>query len=316
MRQAGRYLPEYRDLRARVSFLDLCRTPELCAEAALQPIQRFDLDAAILFSDILVVLDALGIEVHFDPAPTVASPVRNESDLRKLRLHDLDSTLGYVFQAVTACKQALNDRVPLIGFSGAPFTILCYLVEGGASKDFGHTKALAFSRPDLFARLMESITGLLIPYLEGQVRAGADALQIFESWGAVLGPSDYRELVLPHMIRLRQELSAPGVPLLVFARGTASLLEPLREMAPDVYGIDWTMDLDRAAQRLGPQAVVQGNLDPTVLLAPAEVVAHKTRKILAQGRSARAHVFNRGHGVLPSTDPAVVAHLVDVVHAA
>lgn len=316
MRQAGRYLPEYREVRSRVSFLELTRSPDLCAEVTLQPIDRFGLDAAILFSDILVVFDAMGVEVEFNPAPVVAQPIRTAADVDRLRFSPPGETLGYVFDAVRACKKALADRVPLIGFCGAPMTTASYLVEGGGSKEFRHIKSMAFAEPALFGRLLESITSLLGEYLAGQVAAGADALQIFESWGAAFAPEDYREHVLPHTARLVKEARRHGVPVILFVRGNASLLGQVADLGADVLGIDWGIELERALEVVGRDQVVQGNLDPMALFAPPELLAAKARRIVEVGRQARGHVFNLGHGISRYTDPARVQQLVDVVHGA
>ncbi|MCA9652444.1 MAG: uroporphyrinogen decarboxylase [Myxococcales bacterium] len=316
MRQAGRYLPEYRAIRAKVSFEELCHRPDLCAEVTRQPIDRFGLDAAILFSDILTVFDAMGAKVEFTPAPVVAEPVRSAADVDRLRFGRADDHLGYVYDAVTACKKELDDRVPLIGFCGAPFTTASYLVEGGGSKEFMHIKRMAFAEPALFGRLLESITTVLVDYLAGQVRAGVDALQIFESWGAAMSPADYREHVLPHLRRLVGEVKQHGVPVILFVRGNASLLEQARELDADVLGIDWSIELSRAIEVVGRDRVVQGNLDPIALFAPPKQLEARARAIVAAGREARGHVFNLGHGISRHTDPAAVARLVEVVHGA
>jgi uroporphyrinogen decarboxylase len=316
MRQAGRYLPEYREVRAKVTFEELCRSPELCAEVTLQPIDRFSLDAAILFSDILTVFDAMGVDVAFNPAPTVAEPVRTVADVDRLVFSPAGDKLGFVFDAVRACKKALADRVPLIGFCGAPMTTASYLIEGSGSKDFRHTKSMAFTEPVVFGRLLESITTLLIDYLEGQVEAGADALQIFESWGAAFAPEDYRAHVLPHVQRLVSAVEGFGVPVILFLRGNASLLEQAAETSSAVLGVDWSIELDRAIDVVGRDRVVQGNLDPMLLFAPDETLVAKAQTIMAAGRLARAHVFNLGHGISRFTDPEKVRLLVDTVHAA
>jgi uroporphyrinogen decarboxylase len=316
MRQAGRYLPEYREIRAKVSFQELCKSPDLCAEVTRQPIDRFDLDAAILFSDILVVFDAMGVEVDFNPAPVVANPVRSASDVGKLRFAPAAEHLDYVFEAVKACKKALDQRVPLIGFCGAPMTTASYLIEGSGSKEFRHTKSMAFAEPAMFGKLLESITTLLIDYLGGQVRAGVDALQIFESWGAAFSPSDYREHVLPHVRRLVREVKGYGVPVILFVRGNASLLELIKDLGADVLGIDWGIELDQAIKVVGSDKVVQGNLDPMLLFAPPDVLAARARQVVANGRQAAGHVFNLGHGISKHTEPSMVKHLVDVVHGA
>lgn len=316
MRQAGRYLPEYRAVRAKVSFEELCRRPDLCAEVTRQPIDRYGLDAAILFSDILTVFDAMGVEVSFAPAPVVAEPVRTAADVARLRFGKADDQLGYVYDAVAACKKELADRVPLIGFCGAPFTTASYMVEGGGSKEFLHIKRMALTEPALFGGLLEKITTVLVEYLAGQVRAGADALQIFESWGAALAPEDYRVHVLPHLARLVSEAKANGVPVILFVRGNASLLEQVKDLGADVLGVDWGIELGRAIDVVGVDKVVQGNLDPIVLFAPPEELERRARAIVQAGRRARGHVFNLGHGISQHTDPEAVARLVATVHGA
>ncbi len=316
MRQAGRYLPEYREVRSKVSFLELCRTPELCAEVTLQPIDRFGFDAAILFSDILTVFDAMGVEVEFNPAPTVANPIRTVADVDRLKFMPAADGLEYVFGAVRACKAALADRVPLIGFCGAPMTTASYMIEGGGSKDFVHTKSMAFTEPAVFGGMLENITTLLIDYLRGQVDAGADALQIFESWGAAFSVTDYRTHVLPHIKRLVTEAKAFGVPVILFLRGNAGLLELAAECGADVIGVGWDMELSRALDVVGRDKVVQGNLDPIALFAPEEEITRRATSIIEAGRSAKGHIFNLGHGISRLTDPGKVKHLVDVVHSA
>ncbi|MCH9682513.1 MAG: uroporphyrinogen decarboxylase, partial [Deltaproteobacteria bacterium] len=311
MRQAGRYLPEYREVRAKVSFEELCRTPHLCAEVTRQPLDRFDLDAAILFSDILTVFDAMGVEVEFKPAPVVAEPVRTVADVERLKFGKADDHLGYVYDAVSACKKELDDRVPLIGFCGAPFTTASYMVEGSGSKEFLHTKRMAFTEPVVFGRMLESITTVLIDYLAGQVRAGVDALQIFESWGAALTPADYRIHVLPHVKRLVDEAKKHGVPVILFVRGNASLLSLVKDLDADVLGVDWSIDLSRAIDVVGADKVVQGNLDPIALFAPADDLRRRAQEIVVAGRAAAGHVFNLGHGISRYTDPEAVKRLVE-----
>lgn len=315
MRQAGRYLPEYRAVRERVSFLELCRTPELCAEVTLQPIDRLGVDAAILFSDILVVFDAMGVDVEFAPGPTVAAPVRTVSDVERLRFGDPGQELRYVLDAIGACKRALADRVPLIGFCGAPLTTLSYLVEGKSSRDFEHTKRMLFAEPALFGRLMSSMTDLLARYLLAQVEAGVDAVQIFDSWAAALAPRDYAEHVLPHLQVLVDRVRGSGVPVILFARGNASLLSVVRDVPADVLGIDWSIGLTDAIETVGAEKVVQGNLDPMLLLGDPERLKARARDVVEAGRGARAHVFNLGHGISRHTDPAMAKLLVETVHS-
>lgn len=314
MRQAGRYLPEYREVRAKVSFVELCHNPQLCAEVTLQPLDRFDLDAAILFSDILTVLDAMGAEVEFNPAPTVANPIRTLAQIDGLDFGKADDHLGYVYDAVSACKVALHDRVPLIGFCGAPLTTASYLIEGGGTKDFMHTKRLMLTEPAAFGRLLEGITTILIDYLAGQARQGVDAVQIFDSWAGALTPQDYREHALPHMLRLVTESKQLGLPVIAFLRGNASLMQQAATLPADVLGVDWTMDLGDAIEIVGSDRVVQGNLDPMALFAPPDVLAARATEVVHAGRRAKAHIFNLGHGISRHTDPAQMKLLVDTVH--
>lgn len=316
MRQAGRYLPEYRAVRSRVSFLELCRTPELAAEVTVQPIDRLDVDAAILFSDILVVFDAMGVEVEFRPEPHLPKPVRTAADLAGLRWGDPVEEIAYVMDAVRACKRALADRVPLIGFCGAPFTTASYLIEGGTSREFHEVKRLMFCEPLLFAKLMEDMSDLLARYLIGQIDAGVDAVQIFDSWAGALSPLDYATQVLPFTIRLIERVQAHSrrVPVILFARGNANLLGLSASAPADVIGVDWSLELDTAIDVVGRDRVVQGNLDPAILLGPPELIRERVRRVLAAGRHARAHVFNLGHGISRFTDPELAKLLVDTVH--
>jgi uroporphyrinogen decarboxylase len=316
MRQAGRYLPEYRAIRAEVSFTELCRTPELCAEVTLQPIDRLDMDAAILFSDILVVFDAMDVGVEFAPGPVIAEPVRTAADVGRLRWGDPAEDVGYVLDAVRACKRALNDRVPLIGFCGAPFTTISYLVEGKGSRDFENVKRMIFAEPRLFAGLMENMTDLLARYLLAQIDAGVDAVQIFDSWAGALSPDDYRTHVLPHTAALVERVRAGGVPIISFARGNANLLATSAEVAADVIGVDWSIGLDDAIEIVGRDRVVQGNLDPMLLLGDPEYAVERALAVVEAGRAAKGHVFNLGHGISRHTDPEVAKRVVDAVHGA
>lgn len=321
MRQAGRYLPEYRAVRKQVSFLELCRTPELAAEVTVQPIDRLGVDAAILFSDILVVFDAMGVEVEFNPAPQLASPIRTTAEIAGLRWGDPVEEVGYVMDAVRACKRALADRVPLIGFCGAPFTTVSYLVEGGGSRDFLEVKKLMFCEPVEFGRLMANMSDLLARYLIGQIDAGVDAVQIFDSWAGAVGPKDYATHVLPHTIRLVEQVKAhvpagrEPVPVILFARGNANTLALTAQAPADVIGIDWSIELGDAINTVGADRVVQGNLDPGVLLGPPALIEERVRETLRAGAAAKAHIFNLGHGISRFTDPDHAKLMVDTVHA-
>ncbi|RMH00288.1 MAG: uroporphyrinogen decarboxylase [Deltaproteobacteria bacterium] len=316
MRQAGRYLPEYRAVRARVSFETLCRAPDLAAEVTVQPIERFDLDAAILFSDILTILDAFGIDVRFDPGPKIARPVRTPADVAALPEADL-SACAYVYDAVGACVERLAGRVPLIGFAGAPLTVASYMIEGQGSRDFRHTKVLGWRDPEAFQHLLAQVARATAGYLERQVAAGAHALQVFESWGGALPPDVYRRIAWPHTRSVLEAALATGVPVVAFLRGGEGLLRAVAGDLPQgdlVIGIDWTVPMATAVSIVGPERVVQGNLDPMALFAPRGVLERLAGDVIAAAGPARGHVFNLGHGISKDTDPAQVAALVDYVH--
>ncbi|MDQ4095583.1 MAG: uroporphyrinogen decarboxylase [Actinomycetota bacterium] len=312
MRQAGRCLPEYRALRERHSILELCRTPELAAEVTLQPIRRLGVDAAILFSDIVVPLAPLGIDLDIKEGvgPIISNPVRAAEDVERLRPLEEDD-VGFVSQTVSELARGLD--IPLIGFGGAPFTLASYLVEGGPSKTHALTKTLMRSDAHTWNLLMEKLSDALIVYLRAQIAAGASAVQLFDSWVGALSPFEYVEHVLPHVTRIFKEIEDTGVPRILFGVVTGELLEDMASSGADVMGIDWRVPLDRARRRLGSALPLQGNLDPTVCLAPWEVVEREARTVLVKGAGG-PHVFNLGHGVLPDTDPDTLARLVDLVH--
>jgi uroporphyrinogen decarboxylase len=315
MRQAGRSLPEYRRVREGVSMLESCTRPELITEITLQPLRRYDVDAAILFSDIVVPLLAVGIDVDIKAGigPVVGTPVRGPADLGRLRALD-PADVPYVTQAVQTLVAELNGR-PLIGFAGGPFTLASYLVEGGPSKGHDRTKALMYGDPELWHALLGRLADMTISFLQVQVAAGASAVQLFDSWAGAVGPDDYRHAIMPHNSRIFAALESAGVPRIHFGVGTGELLSLMGEVGADVVGVDWRVPLDSAARRVGPAKALQGNLDPAVLLAPWEVIAERARDVIARGRAAQGHVFNLGHGVLPESDPGVLARLTDLVHA-
>jgi uroporphyrinogen decarboxylase len=316
MRQAGRSLPEYRKARAGMSMLDACSTPDLITEFTLQPLRRFDVDAAIFFSDIVVPLRAVGVGIDIRPGvgPVVDEPVRGPADLSRLRALE-PGDIPFVTEAVTTLVAELGAK-PLIGFAGGPFTLACYLVDGGPSKNFEVTKSLMYGQPQLWDALLSRLTDITIEFLRVQVAAGASAVQLFDSWIGALSPEDYRASVLPHSARVFAALGETGVPRIHFGVGTGELLGAMSEAGADVVGVDWRVPLDEAARRAGPGKALQGNLDPAVLLAPWEVIERRAREVLARGRAARGHIFNLGHGVMPDTDPDVLARLTDLVHAA
>jgi len=314
MRQAGRSLPEYRELRAGVPMLESCTRPDLITEITLQPVRRFPVDAAVLFSDIVVPLKAIGVGIDIKPGvgPVLDSPVRTAADLEQLRPLE-PGDVPYVTEAVTALTGELG-ATPLIGFAGAPFTLASYLIEGGPSRHHDQTRALMYGEPALWHALMGRLTAITTSFLEIQARAGVSAVQLFDSWVGALAPADYREFVLPHTRQIFAALAAYDVPRIHFGVGTGELLGLMRDAGADVVGVDWRVRLDEAATRVAPGTALQGNLDPAVLLAPWDVTAARARDVLTQARATESHIFNLGHGVLPSTDPGQLARLTDLVH--
>jgi uroporphyrinogen decarboxylase len=314
MRQAGRSLPEYRALRADIGMLDSCRSPELVCEITLQPVRRHGVDAAILFSDIVVPVAAAGVALQIvaGTGPVVADPIGTEADIDRLRpLEPAD--VSYVDEAVRLLVAKLGTT-PLIGFAGAPFTLASYLVEGGPSRTHARTKAMMYGQPAVWHALCERLAQVTLTFLRVQVAAGASAVQLFDSWAGALSEADYRRYVLPHSSAVLAGLADAGVPLIHFGVGTGELLTAMAEAGADVVGVDWRTPLDRATGRVGPGRAVQGNLDPCVLLAPWSVIETEVRRVLAEGRAAPGHVFNLGHGVLPETDPDVLTRVVELVH--
>jgi uroporphyrinogen decarboxylase len=315
MRQAGRSLPEYRELRAGTAMLDACRTPELITEITLQPVRRHGVDAAILFSDIVVPLAAIGVGIEIVPGvgPVVDTPIRDMADLDVLRELDA-SDVPYITEAVRALTVELG-ATPLIGFAGAPFTLASYLIEGGPSRDHARTKALMHGQPVLWHALLNRLAGIARAFLRVQIEAGAAAVQLFDSWAGALSRADYERYVLPHSRSVLESLAGAGVPRIHFGVGTGEFLDLVHNAGADVVGVDWRIPLDEAARRIGPGAVVQGNLDPALLLADWPVIEREVRRIVAEGRAAAGHVFNLGHGVLPETDHAVITRVVELVHS-
>ncbi|HTK93683.1 MAG TPA: uroporphyrinogen decarboxylase [Verrucomicrobiae bacterium] len=315
MRQAGRYMAEYRALRAKHAFLELCKTPAAAAEVTLQPVERLGVDAAILFADILLVLEPLGVGLEFTrgEGPHILRPIRGAADVAGLPRVDVGSSVGYVFETVRLARRALAGRVPLIGFAGAPFTLASYLIEGGASRDFLHTKRFMRAEPAAWHALMARLADITADYLNGQIGAGVQAVQLFDSWIGALSSADYREYVLPHTAAVFRRL-AVGAPAIHFGTGTAALLEAMREAGGDVIGLDWRVDLGAAWDRLGPEVAVQGNLDPAILLAPVNEIRRGTRAVLDGAARRPGHVFNLGHGVHAETPVDHVRALVDMVH--
>ena len=316
MRQAGRYMSEYRALRERYSLLDLCRTPDLATEVTLQPVRRIEVDAAILFSDLLLPLQPMGISFDFirGEGPAIDNPLRSEADLARVRRFEPREHLGYVLDAIRQIKPALGGRVPLLGFAGAPFTLASYAIEGGHSTSFAHTKALMYGAPGAWHRFCDTLADIVGDYLTAQVEAGVDAVQLFDSWVGALNAADYREFILPHTRRIFERIAPLGVPTIHFGVGTGSILGELRDAGGDVIGADWRTPLDEAWQRIGSDRAIQGNLDPTLLLGPLDRVYAATDDILARADGRPGHIFNLGHGILPTTPVEHVQALARYVH--
>lgn len=313
MRQAGRYLPEYQKIRGNVTFLELCKSPELCVEVTLQPVDIFSMDAAILFSDILIPMEAMGLtlEFHEGRGPVFPDVVRDRKSLDKLIVPDPDETMGFVMETIRLLRREL--KVPLIGFAGAPFTCATYLIEGGSSKVFWETKKMMFTAPELFHGLMEKITQCTIGYLLAQARAGAQALQLFDSWAGILAPTDFQEYALPYVERIIGELQQTGVPIIYFANNGATLLEYSARSGADVIGLDWRINIGDAIKRVGNKAV-QGNIDPFALLLPKDKLRKRISNLLEDARDAKGHIFNLGHGIHQFTPPDQAKIAVDAVH--
>ena len=316
MRQAGRYLKEYQEVRSTVDFLTLCKTPELAAKVTLQPVDILGVDAAILFSDILIPVEAMGmhLEFHDQKGPILGEPVRNKSGVDKLVIPDTEDSMPFVLETIRILRQELEKRVPLIGFSGAPFTLATYIIEGGSSKNFVNTKRMMYQNPGLFSMLMEKITSTVIEYLSAQVKAGAQAVQIFDSWAGILSPFDYEKNIFPYVKSAIKALKKLGVPVIYFVNDCSGLLDTVKKSGADVIGIDWRVDMEKAIKRLGKKVSVQGNLDPCVLFAPKEHIEERVQDILNKAFTARGHIFNLGHGILPETPVENAVAMVEAVH--
>ncbi len=321
MRQAGRYLPEYRATRTKAgSFMDLCMNPELACEVTLQPLERFPLDAAILFSDILTVPDAMGLGLYFaeGEGPHFRDPVRDEAAVKRLAVPDMEQELGYVMDAVRTIRRELDGRVPLIGFSGSPWTLATYMVEGGTSKDFRRIKGMLYDRPDLLHQVLAVTADAVIQYLNAQIQAGAQAVMIFDTWGGALSPQGYREFSLAYMERivagLTREHEGRKVPVILFTKNGGQWLEAMAETGCDALGLDWTTDIGEARRRVGNQVALQGNLDPAVLYASPATIRKEVGKVLESFGSGNGHIFNLGHGIHPQIEPEHAGAMIEAVH--
>lgn len=321
MRQAGRYLPEYRETRKKAGgFMKLCKNPELACEVTIQPIDRFDLDAAILFSDILTIPDAMGLGLYFTEGigPRFSNPLKTLTDIKKLRIPDVGSELSYVTDAVSLIKKTLNGRVPLIGFTGSPWTLAAYMVEGGSSKAFTKIKGLMYSEPKYLHQLLDKIADTTIDYLNSQIEAGADSVMIFDTWGGLLSKDNYENFSLRYMSKiidgLKREINDTLIPVTIFTKGGSMWLESIANTGCEGVGIDWGVELGDAQKRIGQKVALQGNLDPNVLFASPDKIREEVNKIMTQFKGDTGHVFNLGHGITPDVDPENMKVLVDAVH--
>lgn len=315
MRQAGRYLPEYRAVRANADFLTMCKTPELAAEVTLQPIDLIGVDAAIIFSDILVIPEAMGmpLEMHEGKGPIFPKPIRSEDDANQLKDIDPAKELKYVLDAVSLTKKELNNRVPLIGFSGSPWTLLTYMVEGRGSKNFAEVKKLIYNYPKLAHKILEKLSGVISDYLSAKIEAGCNAVQIFDTWGGVLSPRHFIEFSLQYVEKIISKIKRKDEPVIFFAKGVHHNLDKLSGIGADVLGLDWTMDLGEVRKKIGDRVALQGNLDPTVLYGSKEYIHNEVKRVLNSFGKGNGHIFNLGHGVLPDIDPENVKALVKFV---
>lgn len=316
MRQAGRCLPEYRELRKKHSFIELAHTPELAVQATLMPVDRFGVDGAVLFADIMLPLEGMdvGFEIRPGVGPVIERPVRTMADVEALQVVGPEEGTPYVLDALQLLRRELGDRAAALGFAGAPFTLACYLIDGKPTKEYPHTKAVMYGQPDVWHALMEKLTRVTELYLAGQVEAGADVVQLFDSWLGLLDEEAYRQFVQPYTARIFASLKGK-VPTIHFSTGTVQLLEAIRDANPDIVSVDWRLPLGRAWEIIGPDKGIQGNLDPALLLAPWAAVEKQARRILTEADGRRGHVFNLGHGIIPQTDPDQLSRLVELVHA-
>ncbi len=316
MRQAGRCLAEYRELRKRYDILTMARTPELCAQVTLMPVAALGVDAAVLYADIMLPIQGMGVSLEIQPeiGPIIHHPIRTLADVEALRIHEPEEATPFVLEAIRLVRHELEGKQAVIGFSGAPFTLACYLIEGRPSRDYAQAKAVMYGQPVLWHALMEKLTEVMTRYLLGQVRAGVDAVQLFDSWVGALGPEAYRRYVLPYSQRIFAAIRETGTPSIHFGTGNAALLELLAEAGGDVISVDWRVNLDDAWARIGSGRGIQGNLDPTLLLAPWDAIAEGMRDVLRRAGNRPGHIFNLGHGVPAEADPATLRRLVETVH--
>ncbi|HVB72321.1 MAG TPA: uroporphyrinogen decarboxylase [Ktedonobacteraceae bacterium] len=316
MRQAGRCLADYRELRKRYDILTMAKTPDLCAQVTLMPVQQLGVDGAVLYADIMLPLEGMGVSLEIQPdlGPIIHNPIRTMQDVERLRVPEAEESTPYVMEAIRLVRRELAGKQATIGFSGAPFTLACYLIEGRPSRDYGIAKSLMYGQPQVWFALMDKLTEVVIRYLLAQIEAGVDVVQLFDSWVGALSPSVYRHFVQPYTQRILDAVKKTGAPSIHFGTGTTSLLEAMTEAGGDIISVDWRVDLDYAWERIGYQRGIQGNLDPTLLLAPWEVIEEGMRDVLRRAAQRPGHIFNLGHGVLAPTSPDMLRRLVDAVH--
>ncbi|MGH2478770.1 MAG: uroporphyrinogen decarboxylase [Ktedonobacteraceae bacterium] len=316
MRQAGRCLAEYRDLRKRYDILTMARTPELCTQITLMPVKEFGVDGAVLYADIMLPLEGMGVSLEIQPdlGPVIHNPIRSMQDVEKLRVVEAEESTPYVMEAIRMLCRELEGKQAVIGFSGAPFTLACYLIEGRPSRDYSLAKSLMYGQPEIWHALMEKLTETTVRYLVAQARAGANVIQLFDSWVGSLNPSTYRRFVLPYTQRILKAVKETGTPSIHFGTSTGTLLEAMTEAGGDIISVDWRYDLDTAWQRIGYERGIQGNLDPTLLLAPWETIEEGVKDVLKRAENRPGHIFNLGHGVLAPTEPDMLKRVVETVH--
>lgn len=316
MRQAGRYMPEYMAIRNKYDFLTMCKTPELAAEVTIQPINRLGVDAAILFADILLPLEGMGINLEFakNEGPVISNPVRTIRDVEQIRVLEAEEATPYVLETIRLIRKELDGRVPLIGFSGAPFTVASYIIEGGGSKEYKNCKKMMWQAPEVWDALLKKISEVLLKYLKAQIKAGAQAVQMFDSWVGALAPDDYENYVMPYSKYVLDGLKDEGVPVIHFANNASTMLESVVKAGGDVIGVDWRINLDTAWSRIGYDKAIQGNLDPLTLFAPPKLIEEKVKRILEMAGNRPGHIFNLGHGINKETPVENAIALVEAVH--
>ena len=316
MRQAGRCLAEYRELRKRYDILQMAKTPELCTQVTLMPVQHLGVDGAVLYADIMLPLEGMGVSLEIQPdlGPVIHNPIRSMRDVEKLRVVEAEESTPYVMEAIRMLCRELEGKQAVIGFSGAPFTLACYLIEGRPSRDYSLAKSLMYGQPEIWHALMEKLTETTVRYLVAQAKAGANVIQLFDSWVGSLNPSTYRRFVLPYTQRIFKAVKETGTPSIHFGTSTGTLLEAMTEAGGDIISVDWRYDLDTAWQRIGYERGIQGNLDPTLLLAPWETIEEGVKDVLKRAGNRPGHIFNLGHGVLAPTEPDMLKRIVETVH--